>query len=206
MFLSQLKEEDIENLTVEQMTNIVYSDCEDDGASAPVAILLGGPMKYMDARARAAFELYEAGRVEVIVSTGCASFKRPEESWITQAQYMANLLMKWGVPQEAIILEPEARTTVENMLYSQIQINRRFGDCQTRDVIIVTCRPHLRRSKLTAQIYLPSCINVYGYPAKDERVDSKNWMNDEKMRISIPKNVRLLRKMVLNGQIEDIEF
>ena len=206
MFLSQIEEYEIKALTVEQMSSIVFRDCEDDGGSAPIALLLGGPMKQMPTRTKAAFKLYQEKRVSKIVSTGCASRVRPKESYITQGQYMANLLMEWGVPEEDIILDHEARTTVENMLYSQIQINRNFRNGYTCDVVVVTSEYHLQRSRHIAKVYMPEGIRIYGCPAQDENLKRNNWFNEEDMMEAIFVEIKVLRRMILAGQIDDIEF
>lgn len=92
-------------------------------------IVLGGaldgpyfPRKYLDMgdggdRVLHAFRLFRAKRAnKIIVSGGFISFLGSEMS---EAILMRNLLVDWGIPKEAIILETASRNTYENAVQSQ---------------------------------------------------------------------------------------
>ena len=59
----------------------------------------------------------------MLVPTG--GVRHPTEfGEITEAEYMARRLREAGVPDEAILLENEARTTIENMIYGMLALER----------------------------------------------------------------------------------
>ncbi len=208
MFLSQVKKEDLKNLTVEEKTRILFDTVyDDDGGRAPIAILLGcGYVPYMDERADGAIELYKRGRVDKIMPTGTVIADLLPEKTITEAEYMAEYMTARGVKAEDIILENDARTTIENMICSQLLINRYYGNGTTPDVFIVSCPLHLRRSKMIADLYLPKNIKVRLYPCPTDRHGKDNWMNFPESIQQVDEEISMMWVMVQTGQAEDIEF
>ena len=91
-------------------------------------------------RVRKAAQLYRAGRGRMIIVTGgnqpWSPFTEPE------ADSMETLLLEWGVPAEAIVLEGESRNTRENAIYS-IELMQRL-DCG--EPLLVTSAAHMKRS------------------------------------------------------------
>ena len=55
---------------------------------------------------------------------------------------MADLLVEWGIPREALVLERRSRNTYENALYSKELLDERG----IRDVLVVTSAEHMWRS------------------------------------------------------------
>ena len=70
MKLSQIDPQKLNELSTEQISEIVFGPLCDDGLSGAVALLLGGNPKVLRARALAAAQLYHAGRVPFIMPTG----------------------------------------------------------------------------------------------------------------------------------------
>jgi len=148
--------------------------CVDSG-SAPLAdaiVLLGGGQG--DRPPRAA-ELYKGGFAPRIIVTGAGDI-----TWNCQQ------LIAAGVPKEAIELEPNAKTTRENALFTmgliRAQDARRDALGPMRNapgvarVILVTSWYHSRRSLRTFQHYAPdiqfySCPSYFGY-------DRSRWSRD----------------------------
>ena len=69
---------------------------------------------------------------------------------ITEAQAMHDWLTVNGVPEERIIMEPKATSTLENLRYS-FEIIRERGDEPQGHVAIVSSAYHLYRAKLMAK-------------------------------------------------------
>ena len=112
MKLSQTTVEDLACLTAEQKKKIIYTVPVDDGLSYDAALVLGG--RLCEERAAAAAKLYHEGRVPFLVPSGGVEWERGTEK-ISEALYLARRLRADGVPEKAIIVENEARTTVENI-------------------------------------------------------------------------------------------
>ena len=93
-------------------------------------------------RVRKAAQLFRAGRGRLIIVTGgnqpWSPFIEPE------ADAMRTLLLEWGVPPEAIVLEGESRNTRENAVYT-IELMENL-DCG--EPLLVTSAAHMKRSVL----------------------------------------------------------
>jgi uncharacterized SAM-binding protein YcdF (DUF218 family) len=119
--------------------------------SAAVAVVLGGGMEPPErpagpANLRAAADrvvhaaaLYHAGKASKLLLSGghnAATSAQPE------AQVMAALLHRLGVPQSALMLEEASRNTRENAEYSRVLLDALGVD----EILLVTSALHMRRS------------------------------------------------------------
>ena len=89
--------------------------------SADVIIVLGAGInrdgsagRALTRRAIQAAELYQQGYAPFVLCTGGMPVRRPR----TEAQACAQVLRERGVPDSAIVLEEQSRSTEENALYS----------------------------------------------------------------------------------------
>ena len=197
MKLSQTDAGRLPLLTDAQKHQIVYGHWQDDGKPADAALLLG--TFRCEERVAAAAQLYHMGRVPCIVPTGGVEWDYEGER-LSEARYMAKLLRAAGVPEEAILLEDEARTTKENMLYGTIQLSRTFHLENIHRVIVVTADYHLRRSLGLAQCLLPRSMEVAGYAA------STTGRSPEALARSIDSELRFLKELVDAGMIPEIVY
>ena len=85
---------------------------------------------------------------------------------VTEAQAMHDWLIANGVPEERILMEPKATSTLENLQYS-FDIIRARGDEPQGKVAIVSSAYHLYRAKLMAKnLGVPDAAGVaapWGY-------------------------------------------
>lgn len=202
MKLSELTREEIAAIPFEKKVEFICGSIVDDGMSAPVAILLGGNPNNARPRALAAAELYRSGRAEYILPSGGVEWE-VEGEMISEAYYMKRILIENGVPEDAVILESEARTTKENMIYATLQINRKFHWDKVDHVIIVTSRSHMKRSIALAKAFLPRKLTVSAYPANHEAVVAGMPESEGKW---IAKELDLIKRLVDSGLVEDMEL
>ena len=87
-----------------------------------------------------AAQLYRAGKGEVLIATGGRQPWSPSEQ--PEAELMQALLMEWGVPAGAIVLEGASRNTRENAVNSRVLMEK-LG-CDTP--LLVTSAAHMARS------------------------------------------------------------
>jgi len=106
--------------------------------------------------------LYKAGKANKIVISGGQVF--PDPSLSTEADYSKILLLDWGVPDEAIILEGNSRTTYENGVKTKQLIDREGW----QTVLLVTSAAHMPRSMC---VFDKAGINSIAAPADYEVVD-----------------------------------
>lgn len=195
MLLTQITADQLTQLTEEQKKKIIFTDKEDDGFSYDAVLVLGG--RLCEERANAAAQLYKAGRASFFVPSGGVEWDRGEEK-ISEALYLARLMREYGVPEDAIAVENEARSTAENMLYGTVQIQRRLRFAQVHRVCVVTSDWHLKRSIGLAQTLLPRIWEVSGYAA---RGSDPAWL-----AYYLERELPLLHRFAQNGLIPDIEF
>ena len=144
-------------MTPEQKWDFNCGGICDGGEWGEVALLLGTRPDGAAERALAAAQLYREGRVKYIVPSGGVKWEYQGEM-ISEADFMTRILLREGVPQEAIIIENEARTTRENMIYGTLQINRKTKFHTVDKVIIVTTVSHMKRSlALAREWHLKHC-------------------------------------------------
>lgn len=201
MKLSQTTTEQIKLLSDEQLGRIVFggegaNSERADGGCADVALLLGTRPDIAKERAVAAAELYLGDRVRHIIPTGGVEWET-EGRTVSEAQYMADILCSFGVPEDAITLEEEARTTKENMICSTLQINRRRKLQHTKTCMIVTSASHLRRSLALAGLLLPRSMAISGFAAGSASATPRETLLSE---------AELMHGLIEHGLIEDIEY
>jgi uncharacterized SAM-binding protein YcdF (DUF218 family) len=84
--------------------------------------------------------LYHAGRAPVLVLSGGRNLKRPE-SW-SEAESGAMFLTDLGVPESAMLIDTQARTTRENVINIAALLEARGFE----SFLLVTSARHMRRS------------------------------------------------------------
>lgn len=87
-----------------------------------------------------AAQLYRAGKTPLIIVTGGRQVWSKDVP--SEADLIRELLMEWGVPRDAIILEGSSRNTRENAMYSKFAADS-LG-CE--QALLVTSAAHMPRS------------------------------------------------------------
>lgn len=205
MRFSQIDKEALSMLNPTQITDVIYGFPADDDAVGDVALLLGSNPDLWLERASAAVKLYLDGRVKYIVPSGGVKWEFQGEA-LTEAVGMARILKDMGVPDDAIVLENEARTTVENMICGALQIMRKNPKVGPQKVFIVTSPWHMRRSLALAKSYLPRYMQIAPYAATCPEGSREHWHETEGMAKRVKTEINLLKRFVDQGLIEDIEF
>jgi len=88
-----------------------------------------------------AYELYKTGKVKKLLITGGSGDllqKTPSE-----AVKLKDFLLRIGVPEEDIIMEPAARNTYENAVFTQTMLTEQFPGA---NCLLITSASHMRRS------------------------------------------------------------
>ena len=204
MKITEAKKETLMALSAREKYDFVCGDIRDDGMSAPVALLLGGNPNNARNRALAAAELYRAGRVPYIIPSGGVKWDIDGEQ-ISESHFMKRILMENGVPEEAIILENQATTTVENMIFGTLQIYRKLKFKNAPHVIIVTSEAHMKRSMALAKAIMPRALTFSAYPAF-HNAPTDEWFESEANLKALDTEVRLLKDLADSGLIEDFEI
>ena len=205
MRISEVTEDFLLSLRPKQKFDIIYGGIKDDGDSADIAILLGSRPTKAKERALAAAKLYRDGRVKYIVPSGGVVWDVGDGEILSEALYMKRILESEGVPSEAIILENEARTTKENMIYAALQINRATEFYGDKRIIIVTSVDHMKRSIALANAFLPRMATPSAYPSFPND-STETCIEKEESVKSLNSELYLLWELVNHNIISDFEF
>ena len=205
MKVSQIPTDALSGLSNEEKTRIVFDVEPDARDPAVAALLLGGSPVVMDSRARAAAELYRKGLVPLVIPTGGVRHG-DGGTGPTEAEYMAGILRESGVPDEAIRLENEATTTRENMIFGEMVIEHAAHPRGAFAVYVVTSAFHLRRSLALARLYLPRTARILGCAAAHPGGGPDEWARSEYYTGRVHTELGLLKGLVDNGEMDDIEF
>lgn len=205
MRLGQLSEEQLKQLSKEQVTKIVYGDWKDNAENYDVALLLGGKAIVCKERAAAAAYLWHSGRVQWILPTGGVKWET-ELGELSEAELLRHYLLEEGVPEDVILVENEATTTVENILYATILMQRKLKIKNVHKVAVVTSANHLNRSLRHAMNYLPRSVEVCGFCKPQPDSDAQHWFMDPVQKARTERELLLLWRLIQTGLTPDIEF
>ena len=129
----------------------------EDAPKADAIMLLGGGMgsntnvyPYAEMwngadRVWHAARLYKAGKAPIVIPSGCGE----RESTLP-------LLLDFGVPESAILIEDKARNTEENAKFVEKILEPRNTQNTRKKILLVTSAWHMRRSVLMYRKYAPS--------------------------------------------------
>ena len=204
MKISEISEQVLLSMSAENKWDFVCKGIKDDGKSAEIALLLGSRPEYAKERALAAAELYRAGRVRYVVPSGGVEWETNGEM-LSEAHYMERILKENGVPEEAIILENEATTTKENMIYGALRINRKTKFKGDKGIIIVTSQIHMKRSLALAKAFLPRFVEISAYPSFPKGSKEAQLRNPDILR-RLDNAIHLTKGLVDAKIIEDFEI
>lgn len=87
------------------------------------------------------YELYKTGKVKKLLLTGGSGAILNKEE--REASMVKDFLIRIGVPEEDIIVEPEARNTYENAVYTKKLLDEKYPDARC---LLITSAMHMPRS------------------------------------------------------------
>ena len=117
---------------------------------------------------------------------------------------MARILKENNVPEAAIIIENEALTTRENMIYGALRLNRITKLIGVEKIMIITSAWHMKRSLALAECFLPRKLSVCGSPVPLPKSNDE-WLSSEENMLLIDDEIRFIKKLIDNRIISDME-
>ncbi len=196
MFLSETEPS---LLTDGQINRLLFDIDPECVRKCDIAILQGTAPKYAMQRAEIAASFYFLGGAKKIIVTGAAV----TDPTVTECEAMRRELVAKGVSQTAIVDEPHATTTVENMVYSLGVMSTLCDVTHIHRVTIITEPFHIRRSLVLAKVLLLRYMEVFGFTGslRDQR---DAWKNNERLYRSVKNEISVLRGLICDGVISDI--
>ncbi len=126
-----------------------------------IVVVSGGDTQ---ARTTAGIELYQNGWADTLILSGAAL----DETGPSNAEAMQLQAVQAGVPESAIIIDEEARSTQQNAENTQTIITNN----NYQDIILVTSGYHQRRASLEFN-KLAENVTIRNYPVTQDR--DWNW-------------------------------
>ena len=141
--------------------------------------------------AETAARLYKEGKAEKIMPSGMYFYQfgrfmnervtdeRYKGVYRTEAEFLASVLVKNGVPGEDVIKEERATNTYENAIYSKELL--REMKFRIKSAIICPQAFHARRALMTYSHLFPD-TKLYVVPTNTQNITLDNWYNTERGR------------------------
>ena len=160
----------------------------EEPCSADLILIPGAPIKELAVHGA---ELYSKGYAKRILATGkyYLNYSTLDEEFEvftgdgknslgqeTEAEFLKVLLMENGVPEDAIILEKDSRSTFENAINSGKLIKRMFPDGEIKHVLLCCQAFHARRALMTFQSELRD-IKITVCPVVTRGISRDNYMD-----------------------------
>ena len=158
---------------------------EDKPEKADVIFVPGNGFPQMAERAA---QLYKEGYAPYILPSGKYSITMGkfvgvqsrreiyDGDYETEWEFLKNVLMKNGVPKEAILREDQATFTYENAIYSR-QVTDGKG-IQVKNAILCCKTYHAKRSLMYYQLLYPE-TRILVCPACPDGITRENWRETE---------------------------
>ena len=153
--------------SIRALTSFIFMD--DEPATVDLAIVLGSPSI---SNVEPAIDLYLKGFTKKIVISGHG----PSPESVPEWRIYRDHALAAGVPSEALMIEPNARNTLENFLFTAKVITQHTSwDKISR--IAICCKPiHTRRAFMTARKHFPGHVKLFMCPPRDPAdLQAHNW-------------------------------
>ncbi|HZP95201.1 MAG TPA: YdcF family protein [Candidatus Limnocylindria bacterium] len=143
-------------------------------------------------RTETAVRLWQQGYAPLLLFSGASL----DPNSVSSAELMKRDAMKLGVPERAILIEPDATTTEENArLVAQVMSARGL-----RTAILVTSPYHQRRAALLfSRAFAPAGLSFRNRPADDPDWDPDRWWTREPSRSLTLVEIAKLGAAILFG-------
>ena len=171
---------------IEDITKFIF--IKDEPEKADIIFIPGSSNWVL---AETAARLYKEGKAEKIMPSGMYFYQfgrfmnervtdeRYKGIYRTEAEFLASVLIKNGVPEEDVIREEKATNTYENAIYSKELL--REMKFRIKSAIICPQAFHARRALMTYSHLFPD-TKLYVVPTNTQNITADNWYNTERGR------------------------
>ena len=145
-----------------------YPACED-----------GTPSPILKSRIDKAIELYQHRQIQYILVSGGAIHNQHNE-----AHCMAQYALKKGIPQAALIIEDQAKSTYHNMMYAK----EKMKEYQLDSCFVVTNSWHMIKAR-----YYAKKFHLHYYPQNAKKPPQMSYVTVLFYTIEMPINLLINR-------------
>jgi len=198
MLLSEIQ---IDTLSEQQITKIMFEGMQDDGCNGDCILVFGSKSLH---RVKKAADLFKNKRAPLILVSG--SENRWGEGEVSEALWMKEHLLKLGVPDEQILLETQADNTTENVIGSSLVLQKKIGLHKVKRILIVSSPFHLKRCFLSLKTYMPYWIEYTYCPDDREFGQRDNWHRDPNSKKLVMLELQKIVQYVRMGILQDMDI
>lgn len=148
-----------------------------------------------------AIALFQAGLVPKILITGASAAVNGAPEW---AFYRDRALAS-GVPEAALLLEPEARNSAENAEFGAALIARTLGWDRVQTMAVCAKPFHMRRAIMTLRRHIPAQVQLVAQPpdAPGDLAAASWWQTDSGRR-RVLAELGKISEYALKGDLGDV--
>ncbi len=183
-------------MDIEKTDKILFGENYDTVTESDYAVVLGAAPEYARLRAKIAANFYKKGGTRQIIASGAAV----SDKSVTECSVLHAELIKLGVPSEAIIEEPRAYDTIQNMTCALTEICKRTDIMQIKSITVITEPFHMKRALYLAKILLPRFIKIYGY-TEGVAKQRGQWKTDERLKSCVENEIKILTQLAEKGRL-----
>ncbi|UCF37634.1 MAG: YdcF family protein [Acidobacteriota bacterium] len=132
------------------------------GVTASLPPRLRGDLNEAADRVLFASRLYRAGKAPYVIASGGSVF--PQSNGRPQSAFASELLVEWGVPEDAILVDTEARNTYEEA----VSLKQMAAERRMQTFLLVTSAMHMPRARA---VFQTAGLDVIPVPTDFEAVD-----------------------------------
>ena len=197
-----VKNDPITEQEVDIVNRIFFSCINDNIPKADVIIVLGGSA--CNDRIIKGIEAMKESGAKYIMPTGGVSHAPGTP---TEAMRMHDYCIEQGVPEENIIVENQATTTRENIIFCSILVSRL--NISAPKVIIVSSASHIRRVQMCCnkiENIFPEGSQIYYVSSAHEDCKPDNWHTNDYGKYVIGRELQLLHRYLYKYDCEAFEI
>lgn len=183
----------------DKIDEILFSGNYGKIVESDYAVLCGTAPEYAHIRAAIAASFYKKCGTKFIIASGAAV----SDKSVAECSCLKKELVKLGVPESAVIEEPNAFDTIQNMTCSLTEICKRTDIMKVENITVITEPFHIKRALNLAKILLPEFIKIHGYTEGVE-IQRRDWKTDERLNNCVKNEIKILKQLYEKGRIKDI--
>jgi uncharacterized SAM-binding protein YcdF (DUF218 family) len=177
-------------MTDAEITELLFV-CDPPGRS-DLAIVFGShEPTFAVERARHAASLFRSGQTPRLLFTGGPT----NDTSLSEAEAMAAVAGDAGVRPEAILVERESRTTVENLAFSVALLRRNHLLDSLGVMHLVSCPWHMRRVSHLARTAFGPAVCLLASP-HEATCTASSWHKSHECRGRVFAELRLVRRLL----------
>lgn len=170
----------------------------DRPAPVDLAFVLGSPTL---SSLTPALSLFHAGQTAKILISG----RGLTASGLPEWQMYRDHALANGIPPTALLIEPEATNTHENMVFGADLVDRLMGWSAVRSVAICAKAYHLRRAFMTAAKVFPAGVRLIALPADGPGdITPDDWWTTPQGRNRVLEELGRISDYSLKNHLGDI--